>query len=165
MKLPMLLTGFLFVSGLASGHSTDSTFMSNAAKGGMAEVELGELAQQKATSPAVKQFGERMIKDHSDANDKLKAIAAAKGVALPETASVLQQASKAKLNLMSGKDFDKSYIKGMVSDHKADIKEFQDEAANGKDPDLKAFARATLPTLQAHLKRAESIASSEGVSE
>jgi putative membrane protein len=133
------------------------------AEGGMSEVELGQLAQQKGTNPAVKDFGAMMVKDHSAANDKLKALAASKQVSLPDSPSVMQKATKTKLNMLSGDTFDKSYVKGMIEDHKTDIKEFQKEASEGKDPDAKAFAVATLPTLQAHLTKIQSIAAAAGI--
>ena len=129
----------------------------------MSEVELGQLAQQKAASPAVKDFGAMMVKDHTAANDKLKALAASKQVSLPDSPSVMQKATKTKLNMLSGDTFDKSYVKGMIEDHKTDIKEFQKEASQGKDPDATAFAAATLPTLQAHLTKIQSIAAAAGI--
>jgi putative membrane protein len=162
-KLAWASTAFVCAAGLAMADSPDSGFMKSAAEGGISEVDLGQLAQEKAASPAVQKFGARMVKDHSAANDKLKALAGTKGVKLPESSSVMQQASKAKLNLLSGDSFDKSYIKGMVDDHKDDIKEFQKEAASGKDPEVKAFAEATLPTLREHLKMIQSIAVTQGV--
>ena len=129
----------------------------------MSEVELGQLAQQKSGSPAVKEFGAMMVKDHSAANEKLKALAASKQVSLPDSPSLMQKASKTKLDMMSGESFDKSYIKGMIDDHKTDIKDFQTEASEGKDPEAKAFAATTLPTLKAHLRKIESIAVSAGI--
>ena len=137
----------------------------NAAEGGMSEVELGQLAQQKATNPTVKDFGAMMVTDHTAANDKLKAVAAAKQVSLPDSPSLMQKASKKKLDMMSGDSFDKSYVKSMIEDHKADIKQFQKEATQGKDPEVKAFAVATLPTLKVHLQKIQSIASSAGIKE
>jgi putative membrane protein len=104
-----------------------------------------------------------MVSDHSAANERLKAVAAKKSVKLPTSPSVEQQATKAKLEVLSGTTFDKSYIKGMVEDHEEDIKEFQTEAASGQDPDAKAFAVATLPTLRTHLKKIQAIAAAEGV--
>ncbi len=104
-----------------------------------------------------------MVKDHSAANDKLKSIAASKNISLPTSPSVGQMATKAKLEVLSGETFDKSYIKGMIKDHEEDIALFKKEAVSGKDPDAKAFATATLPTLQTHLKKIKSIAASEGV--
>ena len=143
--------------------SPDASFYKKAAEGGLAEVELGKLAQDKSPTQSVKEFGSMMIKDHSAANEKLKAIAEAKSIKLPTSPSVGQMATKTKLEVLSGKTFDKSYIKGMVADHKEDIKEFQKEASEGQDADVKAFAAATLPTLKAHLKKIEAIAAAQGV--
>ena len=163
MKGFVVVATFLVASAAALADSPDASFFKNAAEGGMSEVELGQLAQQKATSPAVKEFGAMMVKDHSAANEKLKALAARKQVSLPDSPSVMQKASKAKLNVLSGDTFDKSYVKGMIEDHKTDIKEFQKEASEGKDADAKAFAAATLPTLQAHLTKIQSIAAAAGI--
>lgn len=154
---------FLMASSMAIADSPDSAFLKNAAEGGMSEVELGQLAQQKATDPAVKEFGAMMVKDHSAANEKLKALAASKNVSLPGSSSVMQKATKTKLDMLSGNTFDKSYVKGMIEDHKADIKEFQKEASQGKDADARAFAAATLPTLQAHLTKIQAIAAAAGI--
>jgi putative membrane protein len=156
------ITALLLASAAVAG-SPDSSFYKNAAEGGMSEVELGQLAQQKAANPSVKDFGGMMVKDHSAANDKLKALAASKQVSLPDSPSMMQKASKTKLNMMSGESFDKSYVKGMIDDHKQDIKEFQKEASVGKDPDAKAFASATLPTLQMHLEKIQAIAAAAGI--
>jgi putative membrane protein len=150
---------------LGADSNPDSSFFKNAAEGGMAEVQLGTLAQQKAANPKVKEFGAMMVKDHTAANDKLKAIAESKNIALPTSPSVGQMANKTKLEALSGNTFDKSYIKGMIEDHEEDIKEFQKEATSGRDADAKAYAVATLPTLQAHLKKIQSIAANAGVSD
>jgi putative membrane protein len=163
MKALIAGTVFLMASSIAVAESPDSSFMKNAAEGGMSEVELGQLAQQKGTNPAVKDFGAMMVKDHSAANEKLKSLAASKQVSLPDSPSVMQKATKTKLNMLSDDTFDKSYVKGMIEDHKTDIKEFQKEASEGKDPDAKAFAVATLPTLQAHLTKIQSIAAAAGI--
>jgi putative membrane protein len=141
----------------------DATFYKKAAEGGMAEVELGKLAQDKSPTASVKEFGAMMVTDHSAANDKLKVIAAKKNIKLPTSPSVGQMATKTKLEVLSGNAFDKSYIKGMVEDHQEDIKEFQTEATSGQDADAKAYAAATLPTLKAHLKKIQTIASAQGV--
>ena len=163
MNTPWISIAMIFVASVAVADSPDSSFIKDAAEGGMSEVELGQLAQQKATNPAVKEFGAMMVTDHTAANDKLKAVAAAKQVTLPDSPSLMQKASKKKLDMMSGDSFDKSYVKGMIDDHKADIKEFQKEASQGKDPEVKAFAGATLPTLKTHLQRIQAIASSAGI--
>ena len=125
---------------------------------------MGNLALQKAQSPSVKDFGAQMVKDHSAANEKLKAIAQSKNITLPANTSVDEMAAKEKLKALSGSSFDKSYIKGMIKDHQEDIAEFKKEAASGRDPDARAFASATLPTLEAHLKKIQSIAADAGVS-
>jgi putative membrane protein len=143
--------------------SPDATFYKKAAEGGMAEVELGKLAQEKSAAAGVKEFGAMMVTDHSAANDKLKAIAVKKNIKLPTSPSMGQMATKTKLEVLSGDAFDKSYIKGMVEDHREDIKEFQTEATSGQDADAKAYAAATLPTLKAHLKKIRAIAAAQGV--
>jgi putative membrane protein len=142
----------------------DIAFYRSAAEGGIAEVDMGNLAQQQARSPSVKEFGAMMVKDHSAANEKLKALAESKNITLPANSSVEEIATKAKLKVLSGSSFDKSYIKGMIKDHEEDIAEFKKEAASGQDPDARAFAKATLPTLEAHLKKIQSIAAEAGVS-
>src|ERR1700760_38368 len=163
MKTTWIPAVLILTASTALADSPDSSFIKNAAEGGMSEVELGQLAQQKATNPAVKEFGAMMVTDHTAANEKLKAVAAAKQVSLPDSPSLMQKASKKKLDMMSGDSFDKSYVKGMIDDHKADIKEFQKEATEGKDPEVKAFAVATLPTLKAHLHKIQTIASNAGI--
>ena len=141
----------------------DLSFYRNAAEGGIAEVEMGKMAQQQARSPNVRDFGALMVKDHSAVNERLKAIAESKNITLPANTSVEEMAAKAKLKVLSGASFDKSYIKGMIKDHQEDIAEFKKEASSGRDPDARAFASATLPTLEAHLKRIQSIAVEAGV--
>jgi putative membrane protein len=163
MKTAIIGVAFLLSASVASAGSPDSSFFKSAAEGGMSEVELGQLAQQKASNPAVKDFGAMMVKDHTAANDKLKALAASKQVSLPSSPSVMQKASKTKLNMLSGDSFDKSYVKGMIDDHKDDIKEFQKEVSDGKDPEAQAFAVATLPMLQRHLQKIQAIATAAGI--
>ncbi len=165
MKKCILLTLTLVwaAPGCWAADNPDAAFYKSAAEGGIAEVELGKLAQEKSSSQSVKDFGAMMVSDHSAANEKLKGIADAKDMQLPSSPSMGQMATKAKLEVLSGATFDKSYIKGMVRDHEEDIKEFQREAASGRDPDAKAFAKATLPTLLAHLKKIQAIAMKEGV--
>jgi putative membrane protein len=165
MKIAMLGLSFLLIGAAALADSPDSSFMKSAAEGGMSEVELGQLVQQKATNPAVKDFGAMMVKDHTAANNKLKALAASEQVSLPDSPSMMQKASKTKLNMLSGDSFNKSYVRDMIDDHKDDIKEFQKEVSDGKDPQARAFASATLPTLQMHLQSIQTIAASAGIKE
>jgi len=131
--------------------------MKEAAEGGMAEVALGQLAADKASSPEVKEFAQRMVKDHSEANDQLKQIATQKGVTLPGSLSAKYETVRHKLSKLSGDAFDQAYMSDMLKDHKADIAAFQKESTSGKDPDVKQFASQTLPTLQDHLKQAETL--------
>jgi len=148
---------------LAAATSPDSSFYKNAAEGGLAEVQLGKLAQEKSSNASIKDFGAMMVSDHSAADDKLQAIATAKDLKLPTSPGIGQMATKTKLEVLSGDTFDKSYIKDMIKDHQEDIALFKKEAASGQDPDAKAYAAATLPTLEKHLKKIESIAAAAGV--
>lgn len=135
----------------------DAKFAVAAANGGMAEVELGTLAQQKAANQKVKDFGGMMVSDHSKANDEMKALAKSKGITLPDSIDSKEQKVKNDLSAKTGADFDKAYVSNMIDDHKEDIKEFEDAAKNLKDPDLKAFAVKTLPTLKMHLDAIQKI--------
>ena len=135
----------------------DQKFLEKAAQGGMAEVETGELAQQKASNDAVKQFGARMAKDHGKANEDLKQLAGSKGVRLPASPDRSHMQDMQKLQKASGAKFDREYMQHMVDDHKKDVAEFEKQAKSAHDPDIKAFAAKTLPTLQDHLKQAQSV--------
>lgn len=145
--------------GEASGsmvHPTDEKFMMDAARGGMMEVQLGQTAQQKASSAAVKEFGKKMEQDHTAAGTGLAALAKTRNVSLPADVGG-EKAMMDKMSNLSGTAFDKAYIKAMVRDHKKDVKEFEREVANGMDSDVKAFAAKTLPTLKEHLRMAEGL--------
>ena len=145
-------------SSASSLSASDRQFIKKAAEGGMAEVQLGQLATEKASSPEVKQFGQRMVDDHTKANDQLKQVASQKGVTVPDKLSAKDEATKARLEKLSGKSFDRAYMKDMVTDHTKDVSEFRMESKNAKDPDVKNFASETLPTLESHLKQARDIA-------
>jgi len=145
-------------SGQNNLSAADKKFMTEAAQGGLAEVQLGQLASQRATSDAVKQFGQRMVQDHTQANTQLKQLASQKGVTLPTTIGSENQKVKQQLSKLSKTRFDKAYTNDMVKDHEKDVSLFQSEAQGGQDPDVKAFAAQTLPTLQEHLQMAKSIA-------
>ena len=140
--------------------SPDSKFVEDAAIGGMAEVELGKLAAEKATSADVKQFAQRMVDDHSKANEELSSLASSKGITLPTAVDAKVQAHVEHLSKLSGAEFDQEYMKMMVSDHDKDVAEFEREANSGKDPDVKAWASKTLPTLREHQTMAKSISTS-----
>ncbi len=129
----------------------DSEFAVKAASGGLMEVALGRIAQQKAQNAQVKEFGAQMVKDHEKANAELKALAATKNITLPTAPGEDKQKDIDRLSKLSGAEFDKEYISFMKDDHEADVKEFKEAAQDAKDPDVKAFAAKTLPTLQMHL--------------
>ena len=135
----------------------DAGFAAKAAQGGVAEVQLGKLAAEKASSPAVKAFGQQMVDDHSKANDELKSVAEKENMTLPVSPNAKQQAMYTKLQALSGTAFDRAYVSSMVKDHEEDVKEFQKEAKNGKNSGIKSFAAQTLPTLQGHLDKIKSI--------
>ena len=135
----------------------DLTFAEEAAKGGLLEVELGELAAEQAKSDDVVQFGQRMVKDHGMANDQLKSIAAQKGITLPDSLDQDQQHTVEELSQVSGEEFDKAYMDEMVKAHQTDVEVFREQAESGQDPDLRAFAEQTLPTLEEHLSAAQQI--------
>ncbi|HEX4425836.1 MAG TPA: DUF4142 domain-containing protein [Terriglobales bacterium] len=136
----------------------DTKFIKEAAEGGMAEVALGQLAVEKGSSSDVKKFGQRMVDDHGKANDDLKQLASQKNVELPQDLNAKDNATKASLEKLSGQQFDQAYMKDMVKDHKKDIADFRRESRSAHDPDVKKFASQTLPTLEDHLKQAESVA-------
>lgn len=143
----------------------DKSFYDKLAEGGLAEVSDATLATQSATDPKVKEFAAMMIKDHSAANNKLAALAATKNLTLPTSASVLEMASHAKLKVLSGEAFDKSYIKGQISAHKDTVKLLRQEIASGEDADAKDFAKSILPTVEGHLKAINILATADGVTE
>jgi putative membrane protein len=141
----------------AAGASPDESFFKAAAQGGMAEVELGNLAVQKASSPKVKEFAAKMVKDHSAVNEKLESLASSKNISLPSGAGAANTAKKGELEVLTGDSFDKSYIKSQVKAHVETVSLLRKEIASGQDADAKAFARSIMPTVQSHLKAARAI--------
>lgn len=133
----------------------DHIFAMKAAQGGMAEVQLGKLAAERGENPKVKEFGTRMVTDHTQINDQFKSLAASKGITLPDRIDAKDEATMKHLDSLHGVAFDRAYMEDMVNDHRQDIAEFEREANHGTDSDIKAFASKTLPTLQEHLKMAE----------
>jgi putative membrane protein len=140
----------------------DQKFAMEAAQGGMMEVDLGQLATQKAASQAVKDFGQRMVTDHSKANMQLQQIASQKGMSLPKALPSDMKQEREKLAATSGAEFDRMYMSHMVKDHVKDVKEFEMQAEKGNDPALRSFAQETLPVLRQHLELAKSVAAQVG---
>ena len=141
---------------------TDEHFVKEAATGGMAEVQLGKLAADKASNADVKKFGQKMADDHGKANDELKQWASSNHVTLPTELDAKAKATRDRLTKLNGAAFDKAYMHDMVMDHQHDVAAFKKESTAGKDADLKAWAAKTLPTLQDHLKMAQDTASKVG---
>lgn len=142
--------------------SQDRNFVMEAAMGGMMEVELGRLAVQNGASDAVKQFGQRMVDDHTKSNQELMSWASSKGMTLPTALDEKHQKEVTKLSGMTGAEFDRAYAKMMMKDHEKDVKEFEKQSTRGGDPDLRAFAAKTLPTLQEHLQMVRTLPGNEG---
>jgi putative membrane protein len=140
----------------------DARFAKEAAQGGMAEVKLGQLAQEKGSNDSVKSFGKRMVDDHSKAGDKLKEVASRESITLPTDLSIKHQATYDRLSKLNGAAFDRAYARDMVKDHETDVAAFQKEANAGRDDSLKSFASETLPTLQDHLKQAKEMMKTVG---
>jgi putative membrane protein len=138
-----------------SADKDSQKFIKAAIEGNYAEIDNGKLAQEKGKSDAVKQYGAMLVKDHSEANVKAKRVASEIGVTPPNDSSVSAKAEYLKLKVLSGDTFDRSFAQGMVRDHQDDIKEFQTESQ--KSDAAGAFAKETLPTLQKHLKEAQSL--------
>ena len=135
----------------------DKDFLIIAASGNMAAVALGTTASQKATTPEVKSFADRMVTDHGKAEDELKSLAAKKGVTLPSEMDRSPKNEQEKLSKLTGKKFDKEYTEVMVKDHERDVKEFQKAAKEAKDPDVKVWAIKMVPILEDHLKAAKQL--------
>jgi putative membrane protein len=142
----------------AMSAASDSTFMMKAAGDGMAEVELGRLATERASSGDVKSFAQMLVDDHSKANSELTGLAGQKGVSLPSDPPPPARATYDRLSKLSGDAFDHAYAAEMVKDHEKAVALFSSEASGGRDADAKAWAAKTLPTLQQHLAKARELA-------
>jgi putative membrane protein len=142
----------------------DSKFITKAAQGNMAEVKLGQLAQDKASNQAVKDFGKQMVDDHTKALDNLKKVASDDGVSMPSSINAKDQALYDRLSKLSGSDFDRQYMAAMVKDHETDVAEFRKESNSAKTANVKEYASTTLPTLEEHLTHAKDVNSKVGTS-
>lgn len=136
---------------------SDVSFLHKAARGGRMEVELGRMAVERAGSEDVRRFGERMIRDHSRANDNLVDLADRKALTLPRELAAEQQDMIRHLTELRGVDFDRAYMRHMVEDHEQDVALFRRMADDAADPDVRAFAAQTLPVLEEHLRLAREI--------
>jgi putative membrane protein len=141
----------------AAVNSKDKSFITNAYEDGLAEVNLGNLGKGKTAHPDVKAFAEHMVMEHSKANSELKTLADSKKVEVATEPTLVAKGKAKLLDAKSGAAFDKAYSEGMVSDHKKAVEAFEKAANEATDPDVKAFAAKTLPTLKEHLSMAEAL--------
>jgi putative membrane protein len=147
----------------AEGAMQDKAFVRDELEGGMAEVQLGQLAAQKGSSADVKQFGQKMVQDHTQLGSQMKQLAQQMGVREPKGLSKKDEELMAKLQTLSGQQFDDAYIKAMVKDHKRDVEDFKMEAGSAQNPALKQVAQQGGPIIDGHLQMIEQIAKSHGV--
>jgi len=159
----MIPTPAPVVSPAAALSPFDKEFMTDAARGGMVEVQLGNAAARSAASNEVKQFGQRVATDHSQMSQTLRRLAAALNVELPQELEPEQRNMISRLQNLSGKAFDSEYMKMMIDDHMKDIPEFERAASQATNPEVKQFASQALPMLRDHLKMARDIAGKLGV--
>jgi len=152
-------------TGGATGALTpyDREFLTEAARGASTEVQLGNLATQKATNDEVKRFGQRMATDHSQGGQTIRQMASNLKFILPQDMTPEQATAVSKLEKLSGKAFDREYMKDMIADHEKVISEFERASKQATNPEIKQFATQALPTLRDHLKQAREIASKLGV--
>jgi putative membrane protein len=139
-------------------NQSDRVFTHAAAIGGLAEVDLGKLATQKAAGRAVQDFAQTMVRDHGAANDRLAAIAKEDGITLPDQLDEEHRTMRSQLEQSSGPHFDRAYIQGQIIDHQKTAQLLEYEIGSGENNDLKAFASDTLPTVLEHLRIAQAIA-------
>jgi putative membrane protein len=135
----------------------DQTFVEKVAQDNIAEMDLGELAKEKAQSDEVKQFAQRMIDDHGKAQEQLEPIAQSKGAVVPTEAGEEHSKIRAELAELEGEEFDQKYMAAMAEDHQKAVDLFQKQAEEGQDPELKSFAEQTLPIIKEHLTQAQSM--------
>jgi putative membrane protein len=141
----------------------DKVFVSKALEGGMAEVQLGQLAAQKSQSDDVKQFGQKMVTDHTQMGDQMKPVAEQLGIKPPSEPSKKDRKEMQKLQGLTGQDFDREYITMMVMDHRKDLKDFKEEAQSANDPKVKQAAAQGVDVISQHLQMIEQIAKAHNV--
>jgi putative membrane protein len=159
-----LLGGSLQAQQRGTMSSSDRNFMREAAAGSIAEVRLGRLAVERGERPSVREFGQRMVADHSKANDRLRDLARNKGISLPNEMNEESLSLYRRLSRLHGAAFDSAYIQAMKDDHAKDIEAFRKEARNGRDSEVRAFADNTLPTLRDHSRMVDALYNSSRLS-
>ena len=154
-QIAVALAALSFITVVSAADKGSQKFITEAMQGNLAEVQVGKLAQEKGQNDAVRSFGQTLVADHSDANQKAAKVADQLGVKPPTEPNAKQKAVYDKLSKLSGNAFDRTFAKEMVADHKKDIKEFEKEA--NKNDAAGSFAKETLPTLRKHLDTAQSL--------
>jgi len=147
----------------ASSGMQDKAFVKKALEGGMAEVQLGQLAAEKGSSDDVKQFGQTMVTDHTKLGDQMKVVAAQLGVNPPASVSKKDKELMAKLQNLSGPEFDKAYIMAMVKDHKKDAEDFKSEVQQSQNPAVQQVAQQGEQVIDNHLDMIDKIAESHNL--
>jgi putative membrane protein len=137
---------------------TDKAFITKAAEINLGEVELGRMTEQKGNNQAVKDFGQRMIEDHTNAESQLQQLAKQEGVMLPSQPGSAATNLHQQLSSVSGAQFDEMYIDHMLAGHKGAITVFENEIEHGQNPAIRAFAESVLPVIQDHVRIAEDVA-------
>jgi putative membrane protein len=155
------LTGAAVGQAMKAGDK-DQQFLRHATSDGLAEVQVGQMAAERATNPEVQRFGQRMVTDHTKANQELMTLAQSKNVSIPKEVDKKHQKTAAALAKKHGTSFDREYMRDMVTDHEKAVQLFTTEANEGRDADIKAFASKTLPTLQEHLQMARQLTQQQG---
>ena len=151
------------VSMAQTASSDDKSFVKNAIEGGNAEVELGQLAEQRGISDDVKVFGKKMVDDHTQLGEQMKTVAGQIGVTPPKTIPPTEKALEIKLKMLSGDDFDRAYIKAMVKDHEEDLAAFKKETAQGSSPAVKSAAEQGEQVISSHLVMIRQLAQAHNI--
>jgi putative membrane protein len=159
------MAGAMTGTGPGGGDQTmrDQMFVRKAAEGGMAEIQMGQLAAQKGSSDDVKQFGQKMVDDHMMLNEGMKPVAEQMGVRAPNKLNKKDQEEYDKLNGLSGEDFDKEYLMAMVKDHRQDLREFRMEDSATQNTDLKGAVDKAIPVIQQHMQMVAKMARDKGI--
>jgi len=156
-----------WLTGAAVGQAVqasnkDQQFLQHAASDGLAEVQMGQMAAERATNPEVQRFGQRMVTDHTKANQELMALAQSKNISIAKKTDKQHQKTAEALAKKQGANFDREYMRDMVKDHEKAVQLFSTAAKEGRDADIRAFASQTLPTLQEHLQMARQLTQQQG---
>ncbi|HEX4285588.1 MAG TPA: DUF4142 domain-containing protein [Terracidiphilus sp.] len=163
LALAVSICGIGYAQSAGQASSADKTFVKNAIEGGNAEVELGQMAMNRGSSQDVKQFGKKMVDDHTQLGEQMKTVAGQIGVTPPKAIPAMAKAVELKLKALSGDDFDQAYIKAMVKDHQQDLSDFQKEAGNGTSSVVKDAATQGSQVISAHLQMIQQIAQAHNV--